>query len=124
LFADAPKEPDNAVIFEKGEKIIGYYGEQINLAELNHRYDQYTGPYAFGLTQQLFEDGALRRGVGSLANTKKRRKDNNATLIVDQRRKLVSLRATKDIFNGEEIFCYYGDDYEMDDGSSYTTTRK
>ena len=124
LFADAPREEDNAVIFEKGEKIIGYYGEQINLAELNNRYDQYTGPYAVGLTSQLFEDGASRRGVGSLANTKQRRNDNNATLSIDQRRKLVSLKATKDIRNGQEIFLYYGSEYQMDDGSSYSTTAR
>lgn len=125
LFADAPGEDENAIVFARGEKIIGYFGEKINLQELNDRYGKYTAPYGFQVVKdRLYEDAALKRGVGSLANSKPTLKENNATIIIDQRRKVVSLRATKNIRNGQEIFCDYGDEYQFDDGSSYSTTAR
>jgi len=121
LFALDKSEPMNAVIFRKGEKIIDYIGEHIDLQELNHRYDEYTAPYAVGINRNTFIDPACERGVGAFANTKLRKNDNNATFSTNPRNRTASIKATKNIRNGEEIFVYYGNEYNLNEDTSHKT---
>lgn len=90
LYAHNPmKSAGNTVVFREGERIVLYHGERIEEAELVERYGDKTGPYALEVSnenvtpgERIYEDGACKRCVGSLANSKKRERDNNAELTV------------------------------------------
>jgi len=68
------------------------------------RYADKTGPYVAKMSQNKYMDAAKIRGIRSLANTLPNH--NNATLSVSHNS--VSLKATKNIKNGDEIFLSYG----------------
>jgi len=112
LFAwNAHDSNSNEVLFSRGELICRYQGELITLAELIHRYEDKTPPYVVGVSANSFEDGAVRRGIGSLANTLANH--NNATISVY--RGHASLKATKAIRHGDEILLSYGRRYKMNE---------
>ena len=116
LFAMDPLDSSNHVIFKAGETITKYYGETINLAELNNRYHHKTAPYAIEIIRhKLYEDGALSRGVGATANRKTG--SANATLSINTRGKYASLKATKNIYNNQEIFLSYGTAFKMNENN-------
>jgi len=121
LFAVDTKKARNAVIFKgsrkkrnrfgitnktPGEAIIHYNGEAITKEILENRYGEYTAPYAIPNHQlrNTIEDGACRRGIGSLANHPDRGQRANATFHKGAK---VLLRAEKDIKNGDEILVNY-----------------
>ena len=111
-----PLDSSNHVIFKAGETITKYYGETINLAELNNRYHHKTAPYAIEIIRhKLYEDGALSRGVGATANRKIG--SANATLSINTRGKYASLKATKNIYNNQEIFLSYGTAFKMNENN-------
>lgn len=119
LFAYDPlcRDP-NEVLFKRGETICKYYGEVLNLDQLIERYGNKTAPYAIGVSSSRFEDAARVRGIGSLANTLPNH--NNATISVHHGR--ASIKATKPIRNGDEIYLSYGRSYKLNEvGSSYST---
>jgi hypothetical protein len=122
LFAIEPGNADlDEVLFDKGDTICAYKGELINLATLNERYGQYTAPYTIQISANSFEDAAKTRGIGSLANTKPNHQ--NATISIYQGR--ASLKATKDIKNGQEIYLSYGRQYRLHEPQvQYETTTK
>lgn len=124
LFAVDPLTNQNDILFRNKDTICEYRGEVINLATLNERYapgKKNTAPYAVQLSANAYEDAAKIRGVGSLAN--KSPNNSNATLSVYRGR--ASLKATKNIRNGDEIYLSYGSDYRMDQpGVIYKTTPK
>ncbi len=122
LFAMDPSVGQQAVIFKKGERIVEYDGERIDRAEVDRRFGAGNGtvaPYAVQHTAQLIEDGACRRGVGTIANRKP--KHNNASLAWSNTEKLFYLRATANIKNGQEIFASYGTGYRISDVEPYRT---
>lgn len=121
LFAVDPMSSDNNdIIYKKGETIVKYFGEIINLNELIERYADKTGPYVVQMSQNKYMDGAKKRGIGSLANTLPNH--NNATLSVSHNS--VSLKATKNIKNGDEILLSYGRGYKLnEDGVDFQTKR-
>lgn len=122
LYACDPlNSTSNAVLFKKGETIVKYHGELINLETLNERYDHHTAPYTVQISANSYEDGAKTRGIGSLANTNPGH--NNATFSIYQGR--ASLKATKPIRNGEEIYLSYGRAYKLNEPDvEYGTTAK
>lgn len=122
LFVTDPQDSTHReIIFDKGEIIVKYCGEIIDLHELEDRYGAHTAPYAVKISNNRFEDCAKTRGVGSLANTKAG--DNNATFSIY--RGFASLRATKNIRNGDEIYLSYGPAYGLHKhGVEYGTTAK
>lgn len=122
LFAVDPTDSTHKeTIFRKGETIVKYNGEVINLEELIERYGNKTAPYAIGLSKNRFEDGAKIRGCGALANTKPN--FNNANISISRGRAV--LKATKNIKNGDEIYVSYGRQYKLnEDGVEYATTKK
>jgi len=119
LFALNKALPEDAIIFKKGQKIIEYIGEPINLEELNERYQDRTAPYAIGINANRFIDSACLRGTGSFANTMLRKNDNNATFSTY--RGQASIKATKNIKNGQEIFVYYGNQYNLNEDTNHKT---
>jgi hypothetical protein len=122
LFAVDPLSSNpNDIIFKKGSNIVEYTGEIINGEELNDRYQDKTAPYTVQLNKDKFIDGAKIRGVGSLANTKPNH--NNATISVY--RSKASIKASKNIKNGDEIYLSYGRSYRLKEpGVSHETTKR
>lgn len=119
LFSIDPMSADpNEILFRKGDTICKYHGEIIDHAELVERYSNKTPPYVVGISANRFEDGAKTRGIGSLANTNPGH--NNATLSIY--RGSASLKATKNIRNGEEIYLSYGKEYVMNQPGVQSTT--
>ena len=113
LFAYNPGAPANSIVFRKDQVIIPYHGERIDIDQKDERYGHHTAPYAFQVSNNDFVDSAAERGVGSLANT--RNGNQNGTIT-----QAPSLRATKVIRQGEEIFVSYGRTYRMNDGRYHT----
>lgn len=122
LFAfDRTVGPDD-IVFRAGDTICGYRGQVISTDEINERYDGYNAPYAVQINQNNAIDCACKRGVGSLANTYPGH--NNARFSVNSRDRTVSIKATKNIRNGREIYLAYGNAYNMNDESSHVTKNK
>jgi len=122
LFAIDPLNSDsNEILFTPGENIVQYQGELINTEELIRRYQNKTGPYAVYISKDHYEDGAVVRGTGALANTLPNH--NNATLSIHRGR--ASLKATKPIRNGDEILLSYGRQYKLNEpGVNYSTIKR
>jgi len=124
LFAYNPQaRRPNVVVFNTGADICNYDGELINQNTLTQRYGQYTAPYGIEIQNSQYEDGALDRGVGSLVNHKPQRETSAEFYIVkvNRRNHHIKLIATRPIRNGEEIYVDYGNDYRMDEPTTYST---
>ena len=122
LFAVDPLSSDNnEILFHNGDTICQYKGKMIDHAELIQRYSNKTPPYVVGVSANAYEDGARIRGIGSIAN--KNPNHSNATISVYRGR--ASLRATKNIKNGQEIYLSYGKQYKLNQPGveSITTTK-
>jgi hypothetical protein len=92
----------------------------INSRTLERRYDDHTAPYAVELKRDEYEDGALKRGVGSLAN--QGRANARLSAVLNVKPNYCTLKATKTIRNGQEILVNYGDSYIIGEhGTNYTT---
>ena len=120
LFAINKQAAANAILFRNLDFIVEYDGEFINKTELERRYGDYTAPYAGEITPTRFEDGACRRGIGTIGNY---RQNFNAVLDIDENahpHRLI-VRASKIIRNGQEIFIDYGSQYLMNEGTTYKT---
>jgi len=118
---------DDRIIFKPNDTISKYNGQMINQNTLYNRYGEHTGVYAYRINSNLYEDGALHRGVGNLPNHKER--GYNAKLITSWERtpanKFVKVKAVKNIKNNQEIFVDYGDNYHFNEpGISYSTKYK
>lgn len=100
--------------FEKDERIIPYFGELIDEAELNRRYGDKIAPYAFKVGKGKYIDGACERGTANYINTNF--KKNNAVLKSYPGNSVKDIppsgfvKATKKIHAGQEIFVDYGAD--------------
>ena len=116
LFVIDRMKDANAVIFRKGATICPYDGELIDRATLEHRYGPdelgLTAPYAVAVNHRRYEDAALQRGVGALLNHKPEHQCN-CRLGNPNRSNHTPIKAIKDIRNGEELYCDYGDAYQM-----------
>ena len=122
LYAINKRMRPNAVIFYADAEICRYYGEIVNSNTLNRRYTrEYTAPYGVTInsSSDRYEDGALDRGVGSIANHKPHNDGANAQLRV--RDNVIILQASKPIRNGEEIFVDYGREYDFDEDTYFKT---
>ncbi len=121
LFAYNRKSGNNDILFEPNDSIIKYNGEKINRDTLNDRYLQYNAPYAIDISSGQYIDSALKRGIGSLANTNP--SHNNARFAIDRINKTTSLKATKNIRNNQEIFVSYGRAYRLHEPNTSFTTK-
>jgi hypothetical protein len=121
LFAINPMTRDeDVIVFNKGQTIIEYMGEIVDRDELLERYDEHTAPYTVGISKDRYEDAAKVRGVGALANTYP--KHNNAAQAIYRGK--ARLKATRNIYNGEEIYLSYGRQYKLHEDDVEHETRK
>ena len=125
LYAYDGTRNSGKVVFKPKQLIADYDGEHISKAVLVSRYGSHTAPYGAQLTKDTYEDGALRRGIGTLPNHSTRR-FTNAELIVGRTggRPEVKVRATKNIRSDKEVLVSYGRAYKMSEDTTHTTTRK
>ena len=119
VFVLNKQRPLGEIIIRNGDVVCPYGGELIDETTLNRRYGDKTAPYALQLSQNRYRDAACARGVGSMINHDGRRA--NVSFAVNHRAKTVSIKAKRNLRNGEELFLSYGRDYRMNDGSRYVT---
>ena len=119
LFAWDPKQAADAIIFRANDKIVDYYGDIVTSNDLQHWYGDHTAPYAASIVDDLEEDAACRRGIGSLINhTTNPVKINSKLWMVDGH---IEIFATKNIQNRREILLNYGNQYTFNDPTHYVT---
>lgn len=120
LFAvDASTGAAGAVVFKPGEKIIAYDGELVDRATIDSRYGVHTAPYGIEVSRDRLEDGALHRGIGTLANHPVAPYRSNARFTISERR--IALVATRTIRHDDEILVNYGRSYRFDEPTTYRT---
>lgn len=112
LFAMDKQAGANDILFRVGDTIIEYGGEVVSRDEIDERYEDFTSPY--GLAEGRYgEDGACRRGVGTIANHGGSRRSNARYVLSRGANRKFKLVATKNIRNGSEVLTNYGDDYVL-----------
>ena len=117
---------DNKIIFKPKQIIANYDGERIDEATINKRYGDYTAPYGIYISKNIYEDGALQRGIGTTPNHSNS-KQTNAKLYAGKidGKKAIKVKATKNIRNNNEIFVGYGKEYRLqEEGIRYKTIAK
>jgi SET domain-containing protein len=117
-FVDKPRQRAGEPVFANGSRVIEYDGELVTKAQTSARYgesDDNTAPYTAGVDWRYDEDASCRRGVGSIINHNQAQP--NVELLVEgvagRRSQKVVLVATRDIYNGEELFVNYGTAFRM-----------
>lgn len=113
------------IIYE-GELIVPYDGENITRECLDMRYpNDGTGPYSVAAADNIIKDAACQRSLGSMANGLF---ENGASLPEDHHNAIIIenneglwLRATKDIEEDEEIFVFYGPEYQFNEHNTKRT---
>lgn len=120
VFAVRPNNawPLNKPVIQKGETCCYYYGELIDEDELQERYDGSVGIYVVEVKQQppMYEDGALLRGLGSMINHQPTAQANcrfGRYFDYDAGQSYTVVKATKNIYDGQELFADYGPEYVM-----------
>lgn len=107
-------ENDTRIVFEIGDCICEYNGEVITSYKQIERYHGESAPYSAKLHRQnniqMYEDAAIKRGIGSLINHSTR--NDNCRMSV-RRDNTIALIATKRIRNHSEILLNYGRDYKF-----------
>lgn len=122
LFVMSKDHGQDDIVFRKDSVIIEYDGEKVTASELDRRYGEVrTAPY--GLQEgDYVEDGACRRGVGTVANHGHPRRLSNARFYRSrQAPRVFRLKATRHIRNGREVLVDYGDDYTFEKDVSHST---
>ena len=98
--------------FKSGDLIVPYKGEILTRAQMDERYGNGLATYALQINKNTYIDSACARGTASFINTFPRH--NNARFSVHSGRAGhppgASVRATKKIPAGSEIFVDYGPD--------------
>jgi len=120
LFAHAPANVSRHIpVFRPGQPIVTYEpAERLTKAQIDQRYDyggfDPTAPYGFDVRSGAL-DAACVRSIASLVNDPKGRRprmtSNSVFEELPQSMSRVLLRATKNIYHGEEILASYGKDY-------------
>ena len=96
----------------KGDHLVDYFGESLSAAEVEARYPRKdVGVYCLRISQSLFIDAALSRGVGASANASRHGVKPNARFVVNPRTGSARLEASRQIQAGGEIFVSYGSEY-------------
>jgi hypothetical protein len=117
----------NATIYRTGDEIIAYFGQIIDEDILNERYDQNTAPYALRhfLNGNIYEDGACKRGTGTMINQARTRAGANVRFKIKRPRgaeNYAMITATKNIKNNKELFLWYGNEFQFNEpGVVYKT---
>lgn len=120
--ADTTRGP-NEIVFKPGDKIVDYTGEVLTKDEIDARFGKFTAPYAFEVLKKRGNnpgkiiDAACSRGVGSNVNHATGNRTNaRFSIWYRDGQSHSSLKATKNIRNGDEILVNYGREYKMHEG--------
>jgi hypothetical protein len=113
VFALDKTKGQRDIVFKENNTIGPYFGETIDRNTLERRYGNKTAPYGIAKNRDLFEDGALQRGVLTLINHKRSRQDNVRFSI--GRNNTVVVKAKKNIKNGQELYVNYGNRYKFNE---------
>lgn len=106
-----------------GSWICPYVGELISEQCLDLRYPgDITAPFTVNNGDgSNYIDSACKRGIGAIANgifdnlgVSLPHQNHNAEIEFKPESQMNWLRATRNIFNGEEIFVYYGNVYRLE----------
>jgi SET domain-containing protein len=108
------------LVFANDEDIIEYGGEEISKEELIERYGKNTGPYAI-INNKMYQDGACHRSIGTVINHNGTRP--NVEFSQENRRSPITIRAIRNIYNGDQLYADYGSDYEFDENVVSKTIR-
>ena len=114
-----PQRTAENLVFRREEKIIEYVGDQINEQEMGRRYGNKTGPYALETRRDHIVDAACKRAAAAFANHKPFAQANARFSRSPDGK--IYIRATKHIYDGDEIYLYYGSSYKFNDGSQHRT---
>ena len=96
----------------KGDHVVDYFGESLSPAEVESRYPRKdVGVYCLQISQSIFIDAALFRGVGASANASRHGVKPNARFVVNPRTGSARLEVSRHIQAGGEIFVSYGSEY-------------
>jgi hypothetical protein len=96
----------------KGDHVVDYFGESLSPAEVESRYPRKdVGVYCLQISQSIFIDAALVRGVGASANASRHGVKPNARFVVNPRTGSARLEVSRHIQAGGEIFVSYGSEY-------------
>jgi hypothetical protein len=113
---------DDEILFKEGDPICPYYGEIINEQELISRYGDKTAPYGIQIkAHQIYEDGALKRGIGTLINHLPVKKNCRFSIAKNN---TVNIVATKNIRNKQELYISYGRSYKINETNVSTSTNQ
>jgi hypothetical protein len=125
LFAFDKTKGNDFIVFKKGQVICEYGGDLISVEECNRRYSEdHTAPYGIQLKNDTIQDCACNRGIGSIANTAERKRDNNAEFYIATRpTRQIKLKAKRNILNNTEIFVDYGNEYDIHEDNVHYKTR-
>jgi hypothetical protein len=118
-----PNNNRRQLVFRSGTEIIEYGGEQISKAELDSRYGKFTAPYAIemGNRKKTYQDGACIRTIGTVINHDTIRQ--NVEFSQDNKGKRIIITAIKDIYNGDQLYADYGDEYDFEENAVSKTIR-
>lgn len=115
LFADDASANPNPV-FKPGDIITSYIGQRRSQEETDKDYGDCVAPYALKTSSNVVIDAACLRSVAAFANDI--RNDNTCSGKCLINAQLYSngnfypvMKATKDIYHGDEIFVNYGEGY-------------
>ena len=95
-----------------GDKIAEYFGKTYSKGQIDEMYGNAKndfGPYTFKQHNQKFVDSACTRSTAAFANAFPGK--NNAKFSVSHNKGTVTMKATKPIKAGEEVFVSYGPSY-------------
>eukprot|EP01033_Poteriospumella_lacustris_P005134 gene5134-gene5676 len=98
----------NEIVFRKNDRICSYDGEILSTEEINNRYTDtdLTAPYAVNTQDNVNVDCACKRSIGSLINNRPGHNNVNFSWNAGMRR--LSIKASKNIRGGQELFLAYG----------------
>lgn len=133
LYADNGTN-NNEIVFKANQKICDYGGERVNVTQINRRYGKdktYPRPYVTTVSeaQNIYEDAAIQRGIGSLANHICHSSANARLSVSGEGNNKKSIlkagggKKTKYIRNGQEILVRYDERYKIHHNSVKHKTR-
>ena len=116
--------------FQRWDWICPYVGEAVTDQCLTLRYGPGTAPYAVDADNGAL-DSACLRGIGSLANglftvngNSRAERFHNAHIWYNPADRQVWLRAIRRIRAGDEVFVYYGNQYQLTNNTHSTSRRQ
>jgi hypothetical protein len=115
LFACDDSQPRGAIVFRKGDEVCPYFGEVIGDPELDRRYGDSTAPYALLIHPGVIVDPACLQSIGGKVNSPPPGGRPNTRFSVASSSDFASIKAIRNIRNGQELFVSYGPVYQPTD---------